>query len=129
MNSKSICVLLACAILAASCSGSGGNTPTSPMMSGTLMDSPFRTSGGTVTAVNIAIEKFEVVGQNGIQTVATFSPSLQVNLLDYQTSGLSLGNGQIPPGTYSQIRLVLDTSSPNNTSIVLNGQTIPLSIP
>jgi hypothetical protein len=93
------------------------------------MDGPFRTSGGTVTAVNIAVSKVEAVGSGGVQTIATFSPAQQINLLNYQTTPLQLGTSQIPAGQYQQLRFVLDTSQANNTSIVLNGSTIPLSIP
>jgi hypothetical protein len=98
------------------------------------MDGPFRTSGGTVTAVNIAIAKVEAIGSDGgVQTIATFSPAQQVNLLNYQTSPLSLGTASIPAGTYQQLRFVLDTSSANNTSVTVNNgtatTTYPLSIP
>jgi hypothetical protein len=115
--------------------GGGTSGTTTPSTTGTatlntsLMDGPFRTSGGTVTAVNIAVSKVEVVGAAGVQTVATFSPSQQINLLNYATTPLQLGNGQIPPGQYQQLRLVLDTSQSTNTSVVVNGTTYPLSIP
>jgi hypothetical protein len=104
--------------------GSGNAT-----MAAYLMDGPFRTSGGTVTAVNVAIAKVQLVGSGGMQTIATFSPSEQINLLDYQTSPLSLGTAVIPAGHYQQLRLLLDTSSAANTSLVINGTTYPLSIP
>jgi hypothetical protein len=106
--------------------GSGSNTAT---LSVSLMDGPFRTSSGTVTAVNIAIAKVEAVGTGGTQTIATFTPSKQINLLDYQTSALNLGTAVLPAGHYQQLRFVLDTSNPNNTSVVVNGTTNPLSIP
>jgi len=93
------------------------------------MDSPFRTSGGIVTAVNIAIKKFEVVGTGGVQTITTFSPPLKINLLNFATTLLQLGSGQIPPGNYQQLRLVLDTSNPSNTTVVVNGTTYQLKIP
>ena len=93
------------------------------------MDGPFRTSGGTVTAVNIAVAKAELIGSGGPQVIATFSPAKQINLLDYQTTALQLGTVQIPAGQYQQLRLLLDTSSANNTSVVINGTTFPLTIP
>lgn len=99
------------------------------MMSASLVDGPFRSSGGTVTAVNIALSKVEVVGSGGTQTIATFSPSQQINLLNYQTTPLLLGSASIPAGQYQQLRFVLDTSNANNTSVVVNGTTYPLSIP
>jgi len=128
MNTRLAGLAAALCVFIAGCGG-GGTSPGSPSVSGTLMDAPFRTSAGTVSAVYITIKKFEVIGSGGVQTVTTFSPATKVNLLDYQTSGLTLGTGQVPPGTYSQIRFILDTSSPDNTSMVLNGQTIDLSIP
>lgn len=87
-------------------------------------------SGATVTAVNIAIAKVELVGGGGgIQTLATFSPSLPVNLLSYQSTPLQIGSGQVTPGTYQQLRFVLDTSQSTNTSVIINGTTYPISIP
>lgn len=103
-------------------------------LSASLVDGPFRTSGGTVTAVNIAIAKVEALGADGgVQTIATFSPSQQVNLLNYQTSALSLGTATIPAGSYSQLRFVLDTSNPSNTSVTIDDNgvstTYPLTVP
>src|SRR5258708_1113323 len=96
MTTRLIGLALASSLIASACSGSGGSSPGMSTMSGTLMDAPFRTSAGDVTAVNIKIAKFEVVGSSaGIQTVATFTPSMSVNLLNYQTTGLTLGTGQI----------------------------------
>jgi len=93
------------------------------------MDAPFRTSGGTVSAVNVAIAKVELVGTGQPQVLATFSPSKVINLLDYQTSPLALGSSQVPAGQYQQLRFVLDTSSSSNTTVVVNGTTYPLTIP
>ena len=130
-----LCVM---STLIAGCGGSGGSSSTLPGASGSgsstlavaLMDAPFRMSGGTVTAVTIDIAKVEAVGAGGgMQTIATFSPSQSVNLLSLQTSPLTLGSAQIPAGTYSQLRLVLDTSAATNNTIVVNGTTSPLTIP
>jgi uncharacterized protein DUF4382/carboxypeptidase family protein len=117
--------------------GCGGSSTTATMptssgmatVSASMMDGPFRTSGGTVTAVNITISKVQLIGTGGTTTIATFSPSMPVNLLNFTTTALVLGTGQVPPGTYTQLRLLLDTSNPNNTSVVINGTTSPLSIP
>lgn len=138
MNFRVLSALGAAAVLLTACGGGGSSSSTLPgssnaTLSASLVDSPFRTSGGTVTAVNIAIAKVEAIGANGVQTIATFSPSQQVNLLNYQTSPLALGTASIPAGTYQQLRLVLDTSSANNTSVAVNNgtttNTYPLSIP
>ncbi|HTJ26400.1 MAG TPA: DUF4382 domain-containing protein [Candidatus Limnocylindria bacterium] len=136
---RSLIVLAAVSLALAGCGGGGstsaGTVPTGG--SGTasvdvsLVDGPFRTSGGTVTAVNIAVAKVEAVGANGVQTIATFSPAQPINLLSYtsQSSPLQLGTASIPAGQYQQLRLVLDDSSPNNTSVVIDGTTYPLTIP
>jgi hypothetical protein len=94
-----------------------------------MMDAPFRTSGGTVTAVNIAIKEIDAIGASGGPVVvATFSPDNVINLLNFQTSALNLATTPIPPGTYHQIRFILDTTS-TATNIVVNGTTFPLIIP
>lgn len=135
MNIRFLSVLATGALLLAGCGGGASGTlpgggASTASLSTKLIDGPFRTSGGTVTAVNIAIAKVEAIGSDGgIQTLATFSPAQQVNLLNYVTSPLSLGTATIPAGTYKQLRFVLDTSSANNTSVVVNGTTYPLSIP
>lgn len=139
MNVRFLGALGASALLLAACGGGGTTSSSLPgsgssTLSASLMDGPFRTSGGTVTAVNIAIAKVEAIGSDGgVQTIATFSPAQQVNLLNYQTSPLSLGTASIPAGTYQQLRFVLDTSSANNTSVTVNNgtatTTYPLSIP
>lgn len=136
MHARFIGIIGAAALLLAGCGGSGSAANTVPSsgtgtatLSTSLIDGPFRASGGTVSAVNIALEKVEAIGAGGVQTIATFSPSQPVNLLNYQTTALSLGSASIPAGTYQQLRFVLDTSNPNNTSVVVNGTTYPLSIP
>lgn len=124
------CLLLLTACGGGSYAGGGSSYGTgNATLGASLVDGPFRTSGGTVSAVNIAIAKVEAVGANGVQTIATFNPSMQINLLNYQTTPLSLGSAQIPAGQYPQLRFVLDTSNPNNTSVVVNGTTYPLTIP
>lgn len=133
MKSYTLAVFIAGAALLTACGGGGSSVTPSGSSSATLgaslIDGPFRTSGGTVTAVNIAISKVEAIGNGGVQTIATFTPAQQINLLNYQTSALQLGSTQIPAGSYQQIRLVLDTSQANNTSVTVNGTTYPLSIP
>ena len=124
------------AMLLASCTGGGGGyggsmSPGSgsAMMSFNLMDGPFRTSGGTVRAVNVTIKSVQLIGTGGPQTIVSFSPSESVNLLNYETTPLSLGSAALPAGHYQQVRLVLDTSQSSNTTVVINGTTYPLTIP
>lgn len=119
--------------LAACGGGSSGTSPTAQSsmssVSAALMDGPFRSSGGTVTAVNVSIARVDLIGSGATQTLATFSPSKPVNLLDYQTTALALGTASVPPGQYQQLRLVLDTSTANSATVVVNGTTYPLTIP
>jgi hypothetical protein len=131
--------LLAVASLALAGCGGGGSTSagavtpggSTAMLAVKLVDGPFRTSGATVTAVNIAIAKVEAIGASGTQTIATFSPSQQINLLDYASasSPLQLGSASIPAGQYTQLRFVLDNSGANAPSVVIDGTTYPLTIP
>ncbi|GAC1389045.1 MAG: hypothetical protein NVSMB31_04370 [Vulcanimicrobiaceae bacterium] len=109
--------------------GSGIPTTGTASVGASLMDAPFRTSGGTVTAVNVTVARVDLIGGGAPQTLVTYSPSKQINLLDYQTSGLQLGTAPVPAGQYQQLRLVLDTSSANSTSVVVNGTTYPITIP
>lgn len=126
------------ALALAGCGGGGTTSTAIPSSSGgagtasvstALVDGPFRTSGGTVSAVNVTVAKVELVGTGGTQVLATFSPSKQINLLSYQTSALQFGSASVPAGQYQQLRLVLDNSAANNTSVVINGTTYPLTIP
>jgi len=134
-NFRSYASLGIAAVLLAGCGGGSTGASATPSgasnstLSTSLVDSPFRVSGGTVTAVNIAISKVELLGSGAPLVLATFSPSKQINLLDYQAAPLALSSGSIAPGTYQQLRLVLDTSAATNTNVVVNGTTSPLAIP
>lgn len=95
-----------------------------------MVDGPFRTSGGTVTAVNITVAKVELIGNGGTQTIATFTPSQQINIMNFQTApGIQLGTLAIPAGMYQQARILLDTSQPSNNTVTVNGTTFNLKIP
>jgi hypothetical protein len=123
----------ACSLGLAGCSGGGttttGSSSQTALFSASLVDGPFRTSGGTVTAVNVTIKRVEIIGTGGTTTVATFSPSQTINLLNYQTTAFQLGTVAIPAGQYNQVRLILDTSQSGNTTVVVDGTTYPLTIP
>lgn len=137
MNVRFLTALAAAASLLAACGG-GGSTPSTgsgtgtSVLSASLVDGPFRTSGGTVSSVNFQLAKVEAVGSDGgVQTLATYSPSMHVDLMQHldASTALSLGSATIPAGTYQQLRFVLDTSSAANTNLVVNGTTYNLSIP
>lgn len=137
MNVRFLTALAAAGALLAACGGGSSGTPSlgsgggSATMSASLVDGPFRTSGGTATSVNFQLAKVEAIGSGGVQTIATFSPSMHVDLMQHltQSTALSLGTASIPAGTYQQLRFVLDTSSASNTNVVVNGTTYDLSIP
>jgi hypothetical protein len=127
-------------VLLAGCSGGGsgvGSNNGSPVASSakstvtiSMVDSPFRFSGADVTAVTVDVKEVELIGQGGPQTISVFNPPQQINLLDFQTvPGLQLGTAAIPAGRFEQIRLLLDSSSPDNNSITVDGTTYPLKIP
>ncbi len=94
-----------------------------------MLDTPFLLSGQTVTAVNLGIEEVEVIGNGQQPTVVdTFSTPDIVNILNYTSSSspLTFPSAAVPPGTYSQIRLILNTA---DTTITVNGTTSQLFVP
>ena len=131
--------LLAVLALAA-CGGGGSSTgATVPAGPGTsamtigMVDGQLQMSGDTITAVTLGIDKVEVVG-NGSQpaVVTTYSTPNQVNLLSLTSPASPLTfTGTIPAGTYSQIRLLLDTATTTITYTDSGGvsHTAPLSVP
>ena len=134
MNVRLAIGTLVLALAASACGSGATGTASTPAtgtssFSATMMDAPFRTSSGTVTAVNVSVARVDLIGSGSTQTIATFSPSKQVNLLDYQASALQLGSASVPAGQYQQLRLVLDTSAATSTTVVVNGTTFPISIP
>lgn len=137
MNVRFLSALAAAGSLLAACGGAGTTPGTgssaNSTLSASLVDGPFRTSGATATSVVFYLSKVEAVGSDGgVQTIASYSPAMKVDLMQYLTasSALSLGSAAIPAGTYQQLRLVLDTSGADTPYIVLdNGQQYTLSIP
>ena len=136
MNVRFLTVVAASAVLLAACGGGGGGaTPSTGSGTSTLntalVDGPFRTSGGTVTSVVFYLSKVEAVGDGGMQTIATYSPAMKVDLMQYLTAStaLSFPSATIPAGTYQQLRFVLDTSGTNAPYVVVNGTQYNLSIP
>lgn len=130
-NSRShLLAVLTFVLAAAGCSGTSTTGSVQPPASVNIAmeDAPFSLGGHTVSAVNVALMKVELIGSGGHQTLATFSPDNVIDLLDYQTTPLNVASSPIPEGVYQQIRLVLDTSS-NATNIVVDGITQPLFIP
>lgn len=68
----------------------------------------------------------EVVDENGEGWVAIVEDSMNVNLLDYQHGEtLELGEVELVPGRYNQIRLILG----DNNTVVVDGETHTLTTP
>ena len=130
MTKRSLFFVAGLAAIASACTSSstGPAGPGLATVNVSMIDAPFRISGGTVTAVNVAIQKIELIGTGGHQVIATYSPDNVVNLLNFQSTPLALGSAVIPAGTFHQVRLVLDTAS-TATTITVNGTTFPLDIP
>ena len=139
MDRKTVAAAVTMLFLAA-CGGGGsssglGTTPTAQnaTMNVALIDAPFAMSGNTVTAVNLGIDKVEVVGNGAAPTVIqTFSTPDVVNILNYISAATPLSfTGSIPAGTYQQIRLLLDTATTTIVYTDSNGvsHTAPLTVP
>ncbi|MDE2572488.1 MAG: DUF4382 domain-containing protein [bacterium] len=140
MNVRATALLALFAL--AACGGGGasgpavGTVPAGPNTSALtigMVDGQLQMSGDTVTAVTLGIDKVEVVG-NGSQpaVVTTYSTPNTVNLLSLTSAASPLTfTGTIPAGTYSQIRLLLDTATTTITYTDSGGasHTVPLSVP
>jgi hypothetical protein len=62
----------------------------------------------------------------GWVTVASFPTPLAVDLLKLQSSAALLGLVDLPPGTVTQLRLVV---APDGNHVVTGGQSVPLKVP
>jgi len=138
MDRKTSAAAVAMLFLAACGGGSSGGVGTTPTaqnatMNVAMMDAPFAMSGNTVTAVNLGIDKVEVVGNGaGPTAIQTFSTPDVVNILNYTSLSTPLSfTGSIPAGSYQQIRLLLDTATTTIVYTDSNGvsHTAPLTVP
>ena len=138
MDRKTSAAAVAMLFLAACGGGSSGGVGTTPTtqsatMNVAMIDAPFAMSGNTVTAVNLGIDKVEVVGNGAAPTVIqAFSTPDVVNILNYTSASTPLSfTGSIPAGSYQQIRLLLDTATTTIVYTDSNGvsHTAPLTVP
>ncbi|MHB8148374.1 MAG: DUF4382 domain-containing protein [Vulcanimicrobiaceae bacterium] len=138
MDRKTASAGLALLLLSACGGGSSGGAATTPStqnatMNVAMVDAPFQMSGNTVTAVNLGIDKVEVVGNGASPTVIqSFSTPDVVNILNYTSISAPLSfTGSIPAGSYQQIRLVLDTATTTIAYTDSNGMphTAVLTVP
>lgn len=129
-------ILSATALAAITACSGGGTSPSSggtSTLSVALVDAPFAMSGAMVTAVNLGIDKVEVVG-GGAQpaVVASFTTPDVVNILQYTSasSALTFPAASIPAGSYQQIRFVLDSATTTIAYTDSTGQHVaPLTVP
>jgi len=134
-SAAAVTMLFLAACGGGSSSGGVGTTPTaqSATMNVAMIDAPFAMSGNTVTAVNLGIDKVEVVGNGAAPTaIQTFSTPDVVNILNYTSASTPLSfTGTIPAGSYQQIRLLLDTATTTIVYTDSNGvsHTAPLTVP
>jgi hypothetical protein len=126
----------AAAVALAGCGGSTvtGSSSTTSTMNVAMVDAPFASSGITVTAVNLGILKVEVVGSGASPTAFVTNTNPQVvNILTFTSVNAPLSFvGPIPPGTYSQVRFVLDTATTTISYTDANGlahNNVALTIP
>jgi len=134
-SAAAVTILFLAACGGGSSSGGIGTTPAAQnaTMNVSMMDAPFAMSGNTVTAVNLGIDKVEVVGNGAAPTaVQTFSTPDVVNILNYTSASTPVSfTGTIPAGNYQQIRLLLDTARTTIVYTDSNGvpHTAPLTVP
>lgn len=115
-------LLLTLFLVTAGCSGgSDGET----MVRLLVGDAPLHLDDGTVvTEVNVAISKVELIASDGEDSprVTLFEGSETINLLSLANLPVAqlpqLGLTAVPPGTYTQLRLIVDEAA---SSVVLEG--------
>ena len=104
------------------CGGGGGTTSSGTgQIQVSLMDAPLNAD-----EINVEISSVEVHSTaSGWTTVATFSPPLPVNLLDYSSSGSSLllADSPLAAGHYTMVRLMLTSAD-----IVIGGTSYPVDL-
>jgi len=89
-----------------------------------LYDAPLIGASGANAQFNAGILGVDAIDQNGDSWQLTGSATPQVtNLLALQSTSLDLGTGDLPPGTYPAIQLLLD---PATTTVTWSGQSYPV---
>ncbi|PWF49259.1 DUF4382 domain-containing protein [Massilia glaciei] len=124
--------------LALAACGPGGPAPEkTPSLLGTLRVSMTDAPACGYAAVNVTVTKVRVhLNPTAVDTDAgwtdiTLSPAKKIDLLKLTNGTLeALGQAELDPGRYTQLRLVLDANTGNATrnSVVLAGTTAELSL-
>lgn len=135
MDRRLLGMLALVSLAACSGGGGGGSAPTSgtPTLSVAMVDAPFAMSGATVTAVDLGIDKVEVVGTSGPVVIKDYGATPNVvNILDYTSASapLQFPSATIAAGSYQQIRFVLDSATTTIAYTDASGaHTSPLTVP
>lgn len=70
-----------------------------------------------VKAVVLSIEEVMVKGDDGFETIETFDPPVSLNIMEFQHGdAFFLLEEELEPGTYSEIRMVLDNEKGSDES-------------
>jgi len=119
--------------------GGGNGEPTGLLQVGLTDAATEGLASVWVSIHEVQVVPAELVGQNDgpFPVVASFDPSLAINIMDLAYQQQLLGEGQVPIGQYGQVRLVLDpnpdTGNPldllNYVTYIGDGTRIPLKTP
>ncbi len=84
-----------------------------------------------IQEVNVTITRVDVNREGGAwETLNDMSEDpLQVNLLDLRFDEELLGDDMLPPGNYTEIRLICDDSSDDLSNVVIDGEKNHLIVP
>jgi len=109
--------------LTLSCSDEDGNDAKDGKVSIYITDAP--TDDSNIEAVVVAINKIEMKGPDGWETVKEFETPFSLNLLDYQNGeSYFVTESFIEAGTYKEVRLKLEAASENDESGEVSGSYI-----
>jgi hypothetical protein len=91
-----------------------------------IHDAPFLKSGKNVTALNITVEKIEIIRSSDKEHIVLSETPQSMDILSIDANNpVVLSDTSVAPGLYDQLRLIL---SAENT-ITVDGETFPIIIP
>jgi hypothetical protein len=90
-----------------------------------IHDAPFLKSGKNVTALNITVEKIEIIRSSDKEHIILSETPQSMDILSINANNpVVLSDTSVAPGLYDQLRLIL---SEENT-ITVDGETFPINI-